>query len=122
MAHLNDLYNSVAPMRINPDPIEAYLTGESSEVPSLKLVTMFGAELLRPLFVIVEAREGRGLSMSQKREYLRRFSDAERKLLSRWYLKIYAWYLRTGIPVNGVRMTVGTYQTLRRFADFHAGY
>jgi hypothetical protein len=54
------------------------------------------------------------------RAYLSQFTEAERKVMSAWYLKIYAWFMRSGIPRGGVRMSIKTYHTLCRFADFFA--
>jgi hypothetical protein len=101
------------------DEARAYVDGEDQEVDDVKVVTVFGERKLKRLFVIVETyghkKYGRG-----KREWLEQFTPAERKLVSSWYLKIYAWYLRTGIPRQGVQMSLSTYATLCKAADFFA--
>jgi len=85
---------------------EEYIKNEGkTEVHDYKVVVLFGETLLRRLFVILEGydkkKEGR-----VKRAYEAQFTKAERKVMSKWYLKIYAWYFRTGIPYDGVRMSV----------------
>lgn len=92
---------------------------EKAEPDSIKLVTKFGENYIRPLFVIVECydhkKHGKG-----KREYLSQFSDKERKVISQYYGKLYDWYLRRGIPQDGVEMSLSTYELLCRAANFFA--
>ena len=106
------------------DDVRRYARGEDgSPEPmdglSVQVITTFGERYLRPLFVIVEmydkCKYGR-----VKREWLKTFSEAERAVVSRWYARIYAWYLQTGIPYEGVRMSVKTYNTLAKAAAFFA--
>jgi len=120
MNALTEVLNKRCPLDIG-DEMTDYLRGEGGEVKDVELITLFGAEKLKRLFVIVEVRDGRGLGLSAKRRYTKEFTDVERAVLSRWYPKIYSWMLRTGIPFNGVRMSVKTYHLLCRFADFYAG-
>lgn len=93
------------PPRLAPDRVRV----------SIKL----GESYIRPLFVIVECYDhkkyGRG-----KREYMRQFSEKERKTISHWYGRLYDYYLRRGIPVDGVDMMPSTLELLRRAADFFA--
>ena len=78
-----------------------------------------GEEHIRPLFVIVEmyARKqyGRG-----RRAWENQFSQTERKIISRWYGRLYDYYLRTGMPRQGVEMMPGTLELLQRAANFFA--
>lgn len=89
---------------------------EGSEV---RLETRFGPDYIKPLFVIVECYDhknhGRG-----KREYLKQFTKDERAVISRYYGRLYDWYLRRGIPVNGVAMRPSTLELLQRAASFFA--
>ena len=99
-----------------------YLLGEEPTqlIKGIGYTTYIGEHYIKPLFVIVEVRAGRGLGMSAKRELKEQFTEAERKVLANWYARLYAYCLRTGVPHNGVRMRISTYNLLRRFADFYA--
>lgn len=97
---------------------EEYVEG-NEVVTDFKIVTLFGENHLRRFGVIVEMYDKKSYGRV-KREYLKQFTESERKVMSNWYLRIYAWFMRTGFPRNGVRMTPKTYYTLCRFADFFA--
>ena len=92
---------------------------EIKEVSDVAVVTVLGKKLLTRLSVIPEGYDKRTFGRV-KRAYLEQFDLADRQVLSRWYPRIYGWFYRTGIPVKGVRMSLKTYQTLCRFADFFA--
>jgi hypothetical protein len=114
---------NIANATFNTDLSEAsqdYIRGEEAgEVTDVKLVALFGENLLKRLFVIAERTEN-GVQGRMRRELNSQFSEAERNLLSKWRLRIRAWYLLTGVPRNGVRMAPSTYGTLCKFADFFA--
>jgi len=116
---LNDVMNN---FYMNDETLQYLRSDEDDpqvDFRGVKTVTVFGSDYIKRLFVIVETYDHKNYGRG-KREFLAQFTPAERKLLSKWYLKIYAWYLRTGIPNTGVRMSVGTYNTLCKFADFFA--
>ena len=118
---LTAIKGSMDPMDLRRDELEEYLDGDQNgEVSTVRTFTVIGEQLIKRLFVIVEVREGHGLGMMAKRRLKEQFTNEERNVLSRWYLRIYAYMLRTGIPYNGVKMSIGTYQTLCKFADFYA--
>lgn len=86
---------------------------------NIRVAVRFGPDYIKPLFVIVEMYDHKGYGRG-KREYLKQFSDKERKVISAYYSKLYGWYLRTGIPRNGVEMKMSTYKLLCRAANFFA--
>lgn len=99
---------------------EDYLRGEENGyVSHVSLVTLFGDVALRRLFVIAERMEN-GTPGKVRRELEIRFTKQERETLKRWRLRIRGWLLVTGVPRNGVRMSMSTYETLCKFADFFA--
>ena len=104
---------------VHPEPYDDYEKNEI-EIRDFALVTVFGEKKLRPLFVITEMWKRKGYGRG-KRAYLAEFTKAERKMIGAWQSKIYRWYLVTGIPRTGVRMSVGTYALLSRAANFFAG-
>lgn len=111
---LNDFQN------YEKDVYEYIESGDfDNPVNGLAVRVIYGEQYLRQLFVIVEMYDhkkyGRG-----KRAWMNEFTDQERKIISKYYLKIYAWYLRTGIPLNGVAMRAKTYATLVKAANFFA--
>lgn len=95
-----------------------YVEGKE-DVTDVKIITLFGENKLKRLAVIVEMYDKKEYGRV-RREYLKSFTEAERKVMSSWYLKIYAWFMRSGVPRGGVRMSFQTYHTLCRFADFFA--
>lgn len=110
---LNDFYQD--------DEVMDYVSGREPlpEGAQVNLNVVLGAEVIRPLFVIVECYDhkkyGRG-----KREWLKQFNEEERKIISSWYLRLYAMHLKTGIPVEGVQMKMKTLGILQRAANFFA--
>lgn len=99
---------------------ESYiLDGEETgkECTGVQIRTIFGGNALRRLFVIVEGYDKKSCGRV-KRAWLEQFTTKERELVSHWYARIYAWYLRTGIPVKGVAMSARTYDTLCKAATF----
>lgn len=92
---------------------------EELKPDSVKVVTRFGASYIRPLFVIVETYDHKSYGRG-KREYLKQFTEAERKVISKWYGRLYDCYLRRGIPFSGVEMAPGTLALLQRAANFFA--
>ncbi len=95
-----------------------YIEGKE-DVADFKVITLFGETKLRRLGVIVEMYDKKEYGRV-KREYINQFTEAERKVMSAWYPKIYAWFMRSGFPRGGVRMSIQTYHTLCRFAHFFA--
>ncbi len=85
----------------------------------VRLIAKFGPAYISPLFVIVENYGHKSFGRG-KREYLANFTEAERKIISRWYGILYDYHLRTGIPINGVAMSLETLELLRRAANFFA--
>jgi hypothetical protein len=79
----------------------------------------FGQDYISPLFVIVECYDHKSYGRA-KREYLKEFTKAERKIISKYYGKLYRWYLVTGLPIDGVAMKLETLNLLRRAANFFA--
>ena len=77
------------------------------------------ADIIRSLFVIVEGYDKKQHGRV-KRRWLTEFTDAERKIVSAWYARLYTYYLRSGIPNTGVRMSLTTLTTLRKAANFFA--
>ena len=92
---------------------------ESVKPNSITLMPVFGENYIKRLFVIVETYEHKNYGRG-KREYMKQFTKSERKTISKYYAKIYRWYLVTGIPHNGVRMSLNTYELLCRASDFFA--
>jgi hypothetical protein len=88
-------------------------------VQGFSLKPVFGEEYIKPLFVIVECWDHRKTGRTG-REYKSQFTDQERKKIARWHTHLYTFYLRTGIPISGVQMSMQTYGLLRRAADFFA--
>ncbi|MBS1722504.1 MAG: hypothetical protein JSS66_05795 [Armatimonadetes bacterium] len=116
---LQQIKNARGPWLSEQDGLD-YVTGEGNEdLTGVKLVMLWGEMYLRQLFVIAEMYEKKKFGRV-KRRYLAEFDEAERAVISKWYLRIYAWYLVTGIPVKGVRMTPKTYGTLLKAANFFA--
>jgi len=80
---------------------------------------VFSGKAITRLYVIVEAYDhkkyGRG-----KREYLKTFTERERRTISKYYTKLYRWYFVTGVPRSGVVMKGKTYDLLCRTANFFA--
>jgi hypothetical protein len=94
--------------------------GETRVAPDgIKLVTKFGRDYIAQFQVIVECYDhkkyGRG-----KREWMKTFTESERKLISSYYGKLYNWFMKRGIPYEGVEMKLSTYNLLCRAADFFA--
>lgn len=85
----------------------------------VKIVCRFGESYIKPLFVIVEMYDRKSYGKG-KREYQKRFTEAERKVINRYYSRLYDWYLRTGIPCNGVVMSPATLELLQRASNFFA--
>lgn len=85
----------------------------------VSLAILWPGEIAKRWFVIVEMydhkRYGRG-----KREYLKEFTESERKLIGHYYRLLYNWYLRTGCP-DKFGMKINTYLLLDRAAAFFAG-
>jgi hypothetical protein len=106
---------------LDEEEMSYILDGEDvgKECTGVQLRTVFGGDGLRRLFVIAEGYDKKKCGRV-KRAWLKQFTPKERKLVSRWYARIYAWYLRTGIPVKGVVMAARTYNTLCKAADFFA--
>lgn len=98
---------------------ESLYGDDLSEVTNARVITVFGGDSLRRLFVIAERTEN-GINGRLRREMNAQFSEAQIKVLSKWRTKIRAWLLLTGIPYQGVRMKPSTYMLLRDFADFFA--
>lgn len=96
-----------------------YTKGEEKDVTDFALVSIFGETYLKKLVIIAECYHHKNYG-SGKRKWLKQFSEQERKVVSNWYLRIYAWHLRTGFPRKGVRMSISTYQTLLKAAHFFA--
>jgi len=103
---------------LNTEGAMDYVEGKE-DVTDFKVITLFGETKLRRFGVIVEMYDKKAHGRV-RREYLKQFTEAERNVMSAWYLKIYAWFMRSGIPRGGVRMSIQTYCTLCRFADFFA--
>ena len=89
------------------------------EVRGIELRTVVGADVIKPMFVIVETYDHKKYGKG-KREYLKTFDAEERKVISSWYLRLYAFYLRTGIPVTGVQMSINHLKILQRASNFFA--
>ena len=106
--------------RIDPYSWKDWEYENAEEVSDFKLIPTFGEKKISPLFVIVEMwdhkRYGRG-----KREYNETFTEKERKVIGKYHTYLYDWYLRTGIPASGVKMSLTTYDLLCRAANFFAG-
>ncbi len=85
----------------------------------VSIQTVMGPDIIRPLFVIVECYDHKK-NGRVKRKWLEQFDERERKIVSAWYLKLYAYYLRTGIPIGGVPMLMSTLDVLRKAANFFA--
>lgn len=89
------------------------------EVRGIELRTIVGADIIKPMFVIVETYDHKKYGKG-KREYLAQFNEQERKVISKWYLRLYAFHLRTGIPAVGVLMSMRDLEILRRASNFFA--
>ena len=85
----------------------------------IEIAYILHSDRIQPLFVIVEQYEKKRYGRV-KREYLARYNEAERKTISRYYGKLYDWYLRSGIPHDGVKMRPATYALLADVANFFA--
>jgi hypothetical protein len=75
----------------------SYLDWEENNTPSvidIKVVTIFGENKIKPLYVIVEGWDKR-LFGRVKRAYLAEFNDKERMVISRWHTHLYQWFMRT---------------------------
>lgn len=85
----------------------------------IKLRLVLGSNHISRLFVIVEMYDRKSFGRG-KRQYMKMFSKKERQVISRYYGKLYRWYLVKGIPAGGVTMSAGVYQTLIKAANFFA--
>ena len=82
-----------------------------------KVEIRFNMDSIKPFYVIVETYSHKNYGHG-KRAYLKEFTRPERKLISAYHAKIYSWYMRTGIPRDGVVMSMNTYNLLQRAANF----
>ena len=100
----------------SPDPFD----GEE-EKPFTLLPVMTGDCFRRqvPFGVIVESWDRVGRSGSKRRRYNAAFTEAERRVIARYYTKFYGWEMRTGTP-RRVAMRLTTLELLRRACDFFA--
>lgn len=85
----------------------------------VKLVLRWGADYIKPFAVIVECFDHKNYGRG-KRLYNAKFSEKERRLIASYYSKLYDWFMRRGIPINGVEMSGATYDLLTRAANFFA--
>lgn len=106
-------------MNNTPYSVLDWIDQNLESVQDFKIVTLFGENLIRPLYVIVECWHHKNYGKT-KREYLKTFSEKERKLIGRYHTYLYQWFMRTGIPRNGVGMKLETYNLLGRAANFFA--
>ena len=83
-------------------------------------VTLQSDEINRLQFPIVvemwERVKGSGI---KRKEYMKTFTQEERKTIYRYYRKFYDWYLRTGTPEE-VSMNVETLLLIKRAIAFFA--
>ena len=63
---------------------------------------------------------GRHASGSKRRKYHTEFTEAERKIISRWYKKFYRWELVTGVPEHIDFRKPETVSLLKRAIHFFA--
>lgn len=105
---------------ISPYTWEEWDDENLPEVSDVSLIILFGEQRIKPLFVIVEMWDHKNYGRG-KREYLKNFDGKERKIIGKYHTSLYTWYLRTGIPRGGVRMSLKTYDLLERAANFFAG-
>ena len=91
----------------------------NEDVRGVKVITLIGPDLLKRLAVIPEQYDKKNYGRV-KRAFLEQFNEHERKVLSTWYPRLYSWEYKKGYPYDGVRMAVGTYVKLVRFANFFA--
>jgi hypothetical protein len=92
---------------------------ESEVVRSVSLVPAFGEEHIKPLFVIVECWEHKRYGHG-KRAWLKEFTEQERRTITRYHSHLYTFCMRTGIPRQGVRMSLLTFALLQRAANLFA--
>ena len=83
----------------------------------LETMLVVGGDIVKNWFVIVTMWDKKSYGRV-KREYLKEFDEAERAKIAEIYKRCYSWYLRTGIPHNGVRMKHKTYKLASRAANF----
>ena len=56
----------------------------------------------------------------RKRLWSQMFTERERETCAKIRRQAYNWALVKGVPDEGVKMTIGTYQLWHKFADFCA--
>lgn len=96
-----------------------YDESESLKPDEVRLIVRLGESYIKPFYVIVEMYDKKGFGRG-KRLYNRTFTESERKVISSYYGKLYDWFLRRGIPHEGVEMSMTTYTILQRAANFFA--
>jgi len=86
----------------------------------MKLVTVFERPELVALqtAIVVECWEHKN-SGRVKRAWLKEFTEEERAKASKLHKTFYQWHLVKGIPFEH-RMTIGTYEFIKRLVNFFA--
>lgn len=83
----------------------------------MRMSVVMGERIIKPLYILVERWEHKRYGTG-KRRWQTDFTEAERKHISIWHIRLRAYYLITGCPIRGVRMKTSTLQLLRRAAFF----
>lgn len=95
------------------EPLETDL----APVDDIKIQVRFGNKYIQPFYIIVETYEHKNYGRG-KRLYLQEFTKQERRIISEYHAKLYKWFMRTGVPVEGVVMKLKTYSLLQRASNF----
>lgn len=105
----------------NSDHMADFEDFEDSDRPVTLRPTFSGEAFKRIVAypVIVEIWDKLGRSGSKRRRYNDEFTEAERKLIARYYKRFYRWYLVTGTPKR-VMLNLNTLHLLQRAVNFFA--
>lgn len=88
-------------------------------VDNIKIQVRFGQKYIQPFYVIVETYDHKNYGKG-KRLYSQEFTKQERRVISDYHAKLYKWFMRTGVPVEGVVIKPSTYALLQRASNFFA--
>ena len=89
----------------------------------MKLVTVFEKPELEKLqsAVVVERWDHILGTGTGKRKFKAEFNSKERELIEVYYKIFYRWYRQTGIP-NNHKMSIQTYNLMKRACNFFGTY
>lgn len=116
-------YSAVSPLSGEPFYVDPESLPNAGETRMAILMVVSSDDMHALGGVVVETWHhvvGKESAGSKRRKYIATFTEKERKKIGSWKALYWKWELRSGYPYEGVTMTVGTYNLLRRAADFFA--